>query len=165
MSKPINFYIITSTNTDKVYIGSTVKTLKQRLNGHIYEAKLNKGCTSKFIINAGDYSIDLLETVECNSEERFNLEMEYIKGYGELAVNNYNGRMSDKNYLRKVGRDYYHANKHKYKLKIKHYYEANKEKLNAYSSTKVKCECGTEVTKSNLVRHKKSKKHMEFIAL
>lgn len=156
MSKPINFYIITSTNTDKVYIGSTGNCLKYRLSEH----KCKMDSTASQVINQGNYSIDLLETVECNPKERFNLEMEYVKGYGDLAVNHNKGQTKEAGYKK----ERYQANKEIVKLKRLEYYHANKEKISANSSTKVICECGCTVAKGSIFKHKKSKKHMELIS-
>lgn len=145
MSKPINFYIITSTNTDKVYIGSTSNTLSQRLSNH----KTNNSCTSKFIINAGNFSIDLLETVECNPEERAQIEYKYIQEYGENIINKNKGYWKDANHEKK-----YYQN----------YYQSNKEKLAETKNSKVLCECGSYSVKGSIARHKKTKKHLEFIS-
>ncbi len=39
------------------------------------------------------------------------------------------------------------------------YYEKNQEKIKEYASTKVVCECGAEITRGNLPRHKRSGDH------
>jgi len=64
-------YKLTSPNTDKVYYGSTVKTLKQRLSQHVSEAKkkLRHHCTSKAIVDAGECTIELVEECPCENIE------------------------------------------------------------------------------------------------
>lgn len=55
-------YRLISPNTDKVYIGSCIRTLKQRLSLHIRN-KDRSNITSKIIIDAGDADIELIEQV------------------------------------------------------------------------------------------------------
>ena len=45
----------------------------------------------------------------------------------------------------------------------KQYYVNNKERINEIKKQKIKCECGGEVRIDSLLRHKKSKKHINFI--
>jgi len=65
-------YKITSGNTDKIYIGSTIKSLEERLDRHEenYENWFNTDfetsyCSSFEILKYGDYKIDLLEDYPC----------------------------------------------------------------------------------------------------
>jgi len=44
-------------------------------------------------------------------------------------------------------------------IKNKNYYEKNKEKI----LEKITCECGCEVVKSSLLKHKKTKKHIDLM--
>ena len=46
----------------------------------------------------------------------------------------------------------------------KKYQERNRESILKYKNQKVKCECGCLVTMSNFSTHKKSKKHIKYIA-
>lgn len=69
-------YAIYSPSLNITYIGSTTKTLKERLYGHL------KGNTtgSKQVLKCNDYKITLLENFPCAN--RYELEMretEYIK--------------------------------------------------------------------------------------
>lgn len=55
---------------------------------------------------------------------------------------------------------------HKKEQKIeydKNYYEKNKKEIKEKYEKKVKCECGCELTKQHLTRHKKSKKHWDLL--
>lgn len=90
-------------------------------------------------------------------------------------------------------KNYYNNNKHLISIKFKNYYNLNKEKIIEYykiwylknkekypdklkedywrnrdfllnkNKEIIKCECGCEIVKSSLSRHKKSKKHNDFI--
>jgi group I intron endonuclease len=64
-------------------------------------------------------------------------------------------------------KQYYEDNKDKIKQyyednkdKIKQYYQKNKDEINE----KITCECGVELTKQNLSRHTKSKKHQNYLS-
>jgi FKBP-type peptidyl-prolyl cis-trans isomerase len=60
-------------------------------------------------------------------------------------------------YTKEYSKEYQETNKEKLKERRKEYYETNKEK------NKIKCECGCEVTKSNLKIHQTSKKHISLM--
>ena len=85
-------YKIVSKSTDKIYIGSTIKTLEERLEIHEkeYVQWFNSDfksyyCTSFEILKYGDYKIELLE--ECSYSYRN--ELLKIEGYYQLQ-NYYN---------------------------------------------------------------------------
>ena len=62
---------------DKVYIGSTVKTLEERFNEH--KSSSNR-CTSKVLFEMGSPTIELLEECPCENESQL------IKREGELML-------------------------------------------------------------------------------
>jgi hypothetical protein len=71
----INFYKITSTNTDKVYVGSTEKDINARLNQHDqdykrYQDGIFSYVTSFEILECKDYKIELIENKICESKEK-----------------------------------------------------------------------------------------------
>jgi hypothetical protein len=84
-------YKIVSDSIDKIYIGSTVKTLEERLERHetSYENWFNLDfnkkyyCTSFEILKYGDYKIELLEKYPCSSRS------ELIKHEGFYIITNY----------------------------------------------------------------------------
>ena len=65
------YKIIDNTN-DNIYIGSTIKTLKERLRQHKY---LN--CSSREIIKNNNYNIILIENYPCKSKEELELRERY----------------------------------------------------------------------------------------
>ncbi len=73
--------------------------------------------------------------------------LEYFKEYRE---NN-----------REKTKEYYEDNREKRLEYFKEYREVNKEKI----SEKVTCECGCEITKSNLSNHKKTQRHIKNMKL
>jgi len=52
--------------------------------------------------------------------------------------------------------NYYQEKKSEISIQQKTYYETNKEKINE----KINCECGCIITKKNMTKHKKTKKHL-----
>jgi hypothetical protein len=69
-------------------------------------------------------------------------------------------REKNKELIAEKKKEYREKNKELIAEKQKEHYQKNKEKL----QKKIKCECGCEITKNNLLRHLKSKKHLKFIS-
>ena len=83
-------YKIISGNTDKIYVGSTVKTIEERLLAHesSYKSWINSEfeysyCTSYEILKYSDYQIILIEEIKIkNNSELWKLEGFYqIENY------------------------------------------------------------------------------------
>lgn len=72
---------------------------------------------------------------------------------------------TNKDQIREQKKEYYEENKEKIREKLKEYYETNKEKIREKSKEKITCECGCEITKYNLSRHKVSSKHSNLMKL
>ena len=150
-------YIIKSKQTNKVYIGSTVETLKKRFSKH----KCSKTCSSREILKYDDAKIELLECYECeNKEELRKKEGEYIRKYD--CVNKKIEGRTDKEYRQenkeKIA-EYYQENKEAVLEYQKEYYEKNKEKINE----KFTCPCGGTYTYQNKARHLKTKMHLNYL--
>ena len=58
-------------------------------------------------------------------------------------------------------KQYREQNKERITDYFKQYREKNKEQICEYQKQKIKCECGSEITRSHLSHHRKSKKHIE----
>jgi hypothetical protein len=73
-------YKISSPQTTKVYVGSTVKTLNKRMTQHKH---VSNGTTSKEIVKYADAIIELLEEYPCETREQLiQKECEWIKRTG-----------------------------------------------------------------------------------
>jgi len=70
---------------------------------------------------------------------------------------------TNKEYLSEKNKNWREENKDQKKIMDKKNYEKNKEQISEKGKLRVTCECGKELTKVNLTRHKKSKKHLDFI--
>jgi hypothetical protein len=60
-------------------------------------------------------------------------------------------------------KEYFEINKEKLLEKRKEYCEINKDKLIKQNKEKIICECGCEIVKYTLSRHKKTKRHIEYM--
>jgi hypothetical protein len=178
----INFYKITSTNTDKVYVGSTEKDINERLNQHETHYRLFKDgkcryITSFEILEYKDYKIELLENKICESkEERNTVECKYIINTPNTVNKHLPGRTPEQYYqdnkeqIDEYKRQYYQENKDYFQQ----YYQDNKEQLDEYYrqryqnnkqelNQKHNCFCGGRYTKANKSQHNKTQKHQTFI--
>jgi hypothetical protein len=133
-------YKLTSSNTNDIYIGSTVNNLAKRKAQHISNYKrylINGGnymTSCKIIEFGGDIDICLLEEYPCNNTEQLHQrERFYIENYNCVnklvptrSIQEYYEVNKDK--YKEYNREYYKLNKDKYKEYIK----SNQEKYNEY---------------------------------
>ena len=140
-------YKIYDNTNGNVYYGSTKQLLCKRIAGH--RADYKKYLNEKFayvksfdILKNNDYSYCVVEEVEYENKWELLDNKEIIKEYKK---------------------EYYENNKEILSEKNKIYRESNKEIINQKQKEKITCECGCEITKSNLIRHKKTKKHLLFL--
>jgi len=110
-----------------------------------------------------------------NSHRAFRTQKQYYEDNRE-KMKEY--RENNKEKIQEYKKEYYEDNKEKIQENMKEYQETNKEKIKEkrkeyYETNKntilknmkeiVKCECGCEVTKTNLKRHIKNKKHISLM--
>ena len=181
-------YKIVCDNTGLTYYGSTCeKRLSRRLSKHRtnYTSYLknpeNNFRTSFKILEGGNYNIVLVEHYPCNSKEELLQKERFYIEKNECVNRNIPTRTYEKYY-----KYYSQLNAEKLKLYNKNYREENKEKLNEYKKNYillnidkrkqylknyheknknlvVNCVCGSSLLKLNLLRHLKTKKHIDFI--
>jgi len=142
-------YKITDNAYTKMYIGSTTQPLSKRFSDHRASYKLwqdGKGhnVTIFDIFNefgVENCKIELIEEYECeNKMELQRKEGEHIKN-NDCVNRCISGRTQ------------------------KEWYEQNKNRITAYQSEKILCECGKEYTKQHKSRHIESKKHINHLNL
>ena len=87
--KDAKVYKLTSKQTDKIYVGSTCKTLDERFSGHKYDTCKNRNNTkSTEILKYDDAIIELIEDCPCNSMiELLEREQYYMTLYKDIIVN------------------------------------------------------------------------------
>ena len=118
-SKGKIYKIIDNTNGN-IYIGSTTQPLSKRLTDHKADLKKKYCCSSFEIIKNDNYSIILIEEVNCeNKEQLLRAERYHIE----------NNDCINKNIPFRKNKEYYEKNKEQLLEKNKEYYEKNKEQL------------------------------------
>ena len=112
-------YIITGSETEKVYLGSTVKYyLSNRLNSH----RQDKDCSSQIIIdNNKEHNIVLLETYPCNSKNELLWRERYWYDLLKNIVVNKNYPIATKEEIRA-----------KKKIKVDKYNKKRREWVNSW---------------------------------
>jgi hypothetical protein len=132
-------YKIMCNETGEQYFGSTVQSLNKRIAEH--RAKKNE-CSSKQIIDRGNYQIILCENFACNNkEELLARERKWIDEnecvnkkspiLSEDELNQYRKkyRENNKDIIKAYKQLWYYENKQKLQEKYKLYYDENKEQI------------------------------------
>ena len=180
-------YCIRNTVDDDIYVGSTTQPLSKRMVGHRSESERRKHYILYQKMNdigVEHFYIELIQEFPCeNKEQLMAKEGEYIR---EMATLNHRiqGRtmqewLDDTKEIRRQKNKEYRELKHDIILGRKAKYreekremiretdkawrENNKEKVTQRNRLTVTCECGDCVTKINLKRHLRSKKHQEAL--
>ena len=172
-------YKIVDNTTDMVYIGSTCKTLEQRLRQHeknFKGFKLGKtnNVTSFRILENNNYTIELVESYPCNTKQELNLEEgKIIKQFRNEKINivnrNVAGRtdveyyQDNKTEISEYKKQYYQNNKTEIYENKKQYYQNNKNLINENAKQKHNCACGGKFSNCHKSRHEKTKKHQNYI--
>jgi len=152
-------YKITNTDGSKVYYGSTLMRLSQRLSQHRSQYKnylenKHNYITSFEVIKEPIYFIVLVEMVNCTSrEELFKRERFFIES--NLCVN--------KVIPLRTPQEYYVNHHARINDKSKQYYKDNIVRLQTDAKIKTKCECGGDYTNSNKGTHCKTSKHKKYL--
>ena len=132
-------YKICNKNSDKIYIGSTVKEIEERLiqHKHCYKRYLNNKYsynTSFEIINDQTCFVELLAEVYFDDKhELHKKEKIFIQMYSDICVNKNIPTRTIKEYCqdnKEKLKEYREDNKDKTKEYFKEYWQENKEKIN-----------------------------------
>ena len=127
-------YKISDLTNNHCYIGSTIQTLHQRLQGHIKDARKytdGYGCGSKQIIKNNNFKIELLESYPCdNLQELHKREQYYIDNHEGTLVNKIKSYISPEQ-VKEYRKNLYLQNKDKIL-----------EKKKEYDSLYINCPCG-----------------------
>ncbi len=155
MNYKIFIYKIWWEDKDDLYVGSTKQKLSYRMRNH--RADCNRNRQYKLQVAMREYGYDfnyiILKSynVSCR-EEQMKKEQKWInKLKPNLNKNNPVNQMTKSEY----DKIYKEKNKERIKKNHKIWRDNNRDIVNKV----VKCECGEISMRSNLARHKRSKKH------
>jgi hypothetical protein len=153
------------------YIGSTKKTLSQRLNNHKSTYKRFKNNTGHFMTSYKLFedesivSIDLLEEhaniskFDLQVRERFCIENNDCVNKAIPTHTKKEYYEENKEKIKTYKKDYRKVNKEKLKTYSEEYYEVNNEKIKAKAREIILCDrCKCETSRSNKSQHQKSQK-------
>jgi len=140
-------YKIVCNNTGRIYIGSTYKTLEERLDRHEidYKSHLKNGemhyKTSFDIIKDNNYKIELIKDYPCNNKK----ELEREEGLHQReALFNDNVNCVNKIIAGRTKQEYAEDRKN-------YFYE------------KITCPCGGKFARRSKTDHFKTKKHQKYL--
>jgi len=150
-------YKIITSNSNDVYIGSTILSLKRRLQKHRSMYK-NRGhyISSSIILRQGGYKIELIKDFPCNSKK----ELEREEGKYQREMDCVNKCIAGRG-VKERGREYYKKKREEIKIKKKKYRKDNEMRI----KQKYDCECGGKFTHDHKTQHLKTKKHNKFLAI
>ena len=170
--------IYTIRSKDNIYVGSTLNFRARKChhkssitneNSKEYNIKLYKTIRD----NDGEWDMQPHSIFPCNSKLELTIEEERIRqllnadlnmkscGTG-LALSEYKKQYYDqyKDEITEYKKQWYEQNRDEHKEKKKQYREQHKEELREKGRQKVTCECGCDVAKYCLSRHRKTTKHI-----
>ncbi len=147
-------YKLICSETQQVYIGSTIQPLYKRLHGH--KKKCNKTKSKTFI----EPKIYLVEDFPCERKEQLLArERHHIENTDCVNIEIPRSKKESSQVS-------FEKNKHKYRegyrQRAAKYYEDNKEEIKKKWKEKMTCECGVIINKSSYTNHIKTKKHQNF---
>jgi hypothetical protein len=139
-------YRIVSKQSDKVYIGSTVKTLAERYSKHVqcyrnYQKNEKHYITSCELLKFGDAEIQLIEDFPCESRA----ELERREGF---HIRQNIGSVVNKHILGRTLQETRAA-----------YRRSHRDQIKRYATAKHECRCGEIYTAPHKARHETSMKH------
>jgi len=169
--------IYTIKSKDNIYVGSTVNFRARKCqhksnitneNRNSYNYKLYKTIRQ----NAGEWDMKAHSIFSCNSKLELSIEEERVRQLltADMNSNSCGSGLAGPEYkkqYREQHKDEFIEYKKQYREqhreeiceKKKQYYEQNRDEIKEKNRQKVTCECGCDVVKYNLSRHRKSPKH------
>ena len=146
-------YKLVCESTGLIYIGSTIQSLNDRLRGHkndyiCFKKGTNKRyCYSYKVLENNNYKIELIKNYPCESKK----ELEREEGKYQQIITCCNKLVAGRTKIEYM-KEYREKNK-----------DRIKEQKKEYNKIKINCICNSIIRKSELKRHKRSKKHIKYM--
>jgi len=144
---------------DKTYVGSTTKTLEERLRSHLYNYNNEKqNYCSSYEVLKDEHEIELLYEGEFETiRDLHKMEGDYIRNIECVNIIIVGRSRKESNYI-------YRNNNIEKSLEYgRKYREDNKDYLRRQEATPYTCICGLVCRRNNKPRHLRSKKHRDFL--
>tara|TARA_R110002072_G_scaffold257336_1_gene416082 strand:- start:69 stop:500 length:432 start_codon:yes stop_codon:yes gene_type:complete len=138
------YKVYSKNEPNKIYIGSTISKLKDRLTCH----KKNKRTTCREIISLGECQIEELE--KCEQEKRYERERYYIETL-ECVNKVTPGKTKEEKRLEAIERA------------TKNYIKKKDKILEDRRTNKIKCACGSVFRKDGKPEHERTNKHKNYL--
>ena len=144
------------------YCCNNEKNIKYNLN--VYQFIRNNGCWDNWdMIEIERYNA--IDGYDAKKRERYWIEELKASLNMQLPSRKQKEWEEDnKEYVKERNKNWREINKEILLQKKRQYYENNKDIKNEERKEKVKCECGCEIRKQHLNRHKQSKKHINLMS-
>ena len=180
-------YMMYSEKTHLRYIGATERTLKERLYMHRSKFKSWKEgkaheCGSFRILEIDPDAV-LIELERCSKDLKPLREHYWWNTTSDTTNICEPGAWAvaggEAEYMKEYIKNYYAENKESIKARNAKYHTENKESIrdrhakyradnrdiiNTKAKTKITCECGSTVRKSDLARHQRTAKHLAYLS-
>ncbi len=170
-------YKVTDTLSRECYIGSTISSLKNRLACHRDHYKNYINRTYHYIsifdlflkYGVENCKIELIEDYPCVDKKELQLREGYHIRNHACLNHNIAGRtkkeyyLDNKDTIQRQTKHYYRTHREGLLEKSKVYREVNKDKIKERQCQAFQCQCGGHYIYSHTSRHKKSKKHLDFL--
>jgi len=147
--------IYTIRSRDSVYVGSTIdfRSRKYKHKSCIYNENRKHYNTNLYKTirkNSSEWDMQPYSKYSCKDKLELIIEEERVRQLLKADMNmlSCGSGLTEKEYQKQ------YRDEHKDKIR---------EQIREQRSQKVTCECGCVITKSNLTRHHKSKKHINFM--
>jgi uncharacterized protein YfcZ (UPF0381/DUF406 family) len=175
-TKNVIYKIQHNDNDTLLYVGHTTNFTKRK-QLHKSECKLSQKFIYKMIRENGGwecFTMIVIKIFPCETKMEACIEEDRIMREMKTSMNTKRAYTTPEE-KREYHKDYYQsnrelisekekikyqANKEQFREKTKVYRLANRDTINEKQREKVECDCGCTTSKINLVRHKKTKKHL-----
>ena len=168
-SKTLIYKIQHQTKDELLYVGSTThfgnrkvrhKNNCNNANGKSYNLKLY----STIRDNGGwdAFNMVIVKEFPCENKRQAEAEEDRIMREMKACLNSHRAYIT-KEEKKEQMKEYREQNRDKVNEQKKEYYIRNINKIKEKNKEKINCQCGCAVIKYNLARHKRSKKHQEYL--
>lgn len=158
------FYKLCCKNPEitNIYVGHTTDFIRRKQqhkdNCNAVNSKKYNYYVYQFIReNGGWNNFDMIVLEQLSCENKYDAELRERYWLEELKAS------LNKYIPTRTKQEYHETNREQKKERDKEYREQNREKISEKKKEKIECECGSNIRKSDLARHRKTKKHLEYL--